>query len=95
MDVQDAALVVAAQTALGWVWQLTMRAPKSIPAWAGYAGLGVASLVLFWFANREATSLLQSDWRIFILQVVSFFQAARGMASVSKDAKVAPATDSK
>lgn len=91
--VTDAALLVAAQTALGWVFQVIGRAPKAVPTWLGYVGLAVSSVGLFWFANRHAADIFHADWRVFLLQVASFFQAARGTAGMAHDTNTAPKTN--
>ena len=82
-----------AQAALGFLIQ-HMKGPRVIPNWLSYVALGLSSVGLYWWTDHNATALLHADWRQLLAHVVTFFLAARGAAATSKDAKIAPKTDS-
>jgi hypothetical protein len=78
---------------MGFVMQWA-RAVKGIPNWLSYLVLGLATVAIYWWMTPDALDIWHTNWRLFVAQLVSFFLAARGGASIAKDSKAAPATDS-
>lgn len=90
-------LKLAAEIALGWLWQVTRAFRVVHNAW-GYVIFGLACGAVWYWMTPDAEKLFMSNWRHGLADVVvaiaSMVLAARGAAGTSADAKVAPKTDS-
>jgi hypothetical protein len=90
-----AGISLLASTILGYVWQWALFAPKKIPNWAAWAGLGVLAVLCYWWVNPTAATQLHSDWRFTVFSVIQFMLSAKGAGSTAKAFGLAPATNSK
>lgn len=95
MNDYAALLPLMAAAALGWVHQATLMAPTSVRTWKAYAALGLATVVLYYWATPDSVAQFRENWRLAIVGIISFFLTARGVGIATVEAKLAPATDSK
>lgn len=84
-------LAPVAQMLMGYLVQWT-RGAKAIPNWVGYAVLVVGTIAIYGWMTPDFSKLYHTNWRLLVAQMLSFFLAARGSASLSSDAKAAPKT---
>jgi hypothetical protein len=71
------------------------RAYKGLNNWLVWVGVAVASIVFWIWATPDALHAFQSNWRTAAWSIVMFAAAAGGFGKFSKDAKAAPAADTK
>lgn len=86
-------LQLIGQAALGYAWQLT-RAPKKIPNWMSWMLFGIAAAAIYVWITPSFGGTFHDNWRLALAGMASFLLGARGAASTSSDAKVAPKTNS-
>lgn len=84
-----------------WIGQLVMgylvqwaRAKKNYPNWISYALLVVGTVAIYWWMTPDSVAAFHTNWRLVIAQIITFGLAIRGSAAASKDAMVAPPTNS-
>lgn len=87
-------LEAPAAIVMGYLLQLA-RAPKNIPNWASYIGLGLGTVAVWYWMHADAALQLRTDWRMAVASMLMFGLAARGTASVASGIGAAPRTDSK
>jgi cyanate permease len=94
--VGDSEYALLGQLALGYVGQW-FRALKNVPNWMVYTGMGIGSLAIYMLIVSPPIEITHDGKALRQLSAgfVSFLLAARGGAGTAKDAKLAPATDSK
>lgn len=92
---QIAGISLLASSILGYVWQWALFAPKQVPNWAAWAGLGALSMVLYWWVTPNAAEQFAGDWRLTVFGIVQFMLAGKGAGSTAKAFNLAPATNSK
>ncbi len=80
---------------IGWLVQQFARAPKSIPAWVSWAGIGLAGVGVYIWVTPDVGKVFAENWRVGVAGLITFLLQIRGSASTSSDVKLAAATDSK
>lgn len=85
---------ILAGLALGWLMQQA-RAFKGVNNWLVWAGVAVASGLLWIFATPDAFSAFATNWRGAVVSIVSFAASAGGYGKALKDMKAAPPADTK
>lgn len=85
-------LALLGQVVLGYATQW-LRGLQKVPNWVSYAGLGIASILVYVWISPNAMPDFKADWRAALAGLVSFILASRGGASVSSDTKAAPKTN--
>jgi hypothetical protein len=86
-------LMLMAQAIMGYVWQWT-RGLKKVPNWVSWTIFGLSAMLLYVFATPGFEETFAKSWRTALAGMISFLLAARGAASSSSDATVAPKTNS-
>lgn len=86
-------LYLVGQVVLGYVVQWA-RSFKNVPNWASWGFLGLASVGVFIWVTPDFFTSFKTDWRTVVAALVSFILATRGGAATSKEAKLAPETNS-
>jgi len=89
----NAELYLIGQVVLGYVMQWA-RSFKNVPNWVTWGLFGLASIGVFVWVTPDFFTSFKSDWRTVIAALVSFILATRGGAATSKEAKLAPPTNS-
>lgn len=93
---QQTDALMLATLVLGWLWQ-GMRSVKNWPNWLSYGLFGFAGLAVYALTLPEASLPDFHKWdsvRLALFAAAQFILAARGAAASSKDAKIAPQTNS-
>lgn len=91
-QIPEVALIAAA--ALGWLVQQA-RAYKGLNNWLIWAGIGVLSAIGWFWATPAAFQAFEENWRTALVSIITFGMTAAGFGTLSKDAKVAPAGNTK
>ena len=90
---ENAGLYLLVQGGVGLVWQWA-RGPKRFPNWASWVVFGLAAVGGYVWATPDALGAFRADWRTALFALASFVLAARGAASSSSEARIAPKTNS-
>jgi hypothetical protein len=83
------ALQVLVAGLAGGIFQWAFRAPKKIPTWVFFAGVGVATAGLYFWATPDVVAQFKANWRLGLMSAVSWFLMVRGGSSTAKDIKLA------
>lgn len=86
-------LQLLGQTILGYGLQWA-RGPKKIPNWVSWAGFGAMAAGVYVWITPGFGGAFHDNWRMALAGFASFVLGMRGAAGTSKDAKVAPQTNS-
>jgi len=85
---------VLAALGLGWLVQQA-RAYKGVNNWLIWAGIGVVSLLGWFWATPLAVHAFEDNWRLALVNIITFATSAAGFGTMTKDAHVAPAGNTK
>lgn len=88
--VSEAAIKLAAASAIGWGWQMA-RSLKNWHNGMSFAVFAVAAVAIYIWATPTFNL---ANWRLEVLGLVTMIGVARGSAAGSKDLKLAPPTNS-
>jgi hypothetical protein len=86
-------LYLLGQVVLGYAMQWA-RSFKNVPNWLSWGLFGIASALVFIWVTPDFFTHFKADWRTVLAALVSFILATRGGAATSKEAKIAPETNS-
>jgi hypothetical protein len=78
---------------IGYLWQWA-RGPKKIPNWLGYIVAGAVTIGAWVWVTPDAEKIVNANWRQAVAGIIGMYLTARGTASASSEAKIAPKTNS-